>query len=112
MNAQGGVARDERTVAVENAGYKWAYTVLVFGLFIDWLCRATLRHEAAWDLFALLVVGGAVGQIYRARQKALPHAWVKAGVLVACVAAVVAIVTVAVVFALAKSGLVDLTHPG
>ena len=111
MNAQGGVARDERTVAVENAGYKWAYTVLVFGLFIAWMYRAMFRHEAAWDLFALVMVGGAVGQIYRARQKALPPGWVKAGVLVACVAAVVAIVTVAVVFALAKSGLVDLAHP-
>jgi hypothetical protein len=111
MSTQRSVVRDERTVAVENAGYKWAFTFIVFALFIDVMCRAIVRHEAAWDLMALVIVGGAVCTVYQARQKALPHGWVKAGVLVACVAAVVGIITVAVVFALAKYGIVDLMGP-
>ena len=108
MNADRGVARDERTVAVENTGYKWGYIVLVFGVFIDWMYRGMVRHEAAWDLMALVIVGGAVCTMYQARRKALPRGWVKVGVLAACVAAGVAIIAVAVVHALAKYGIVDL----
>jgi len=109
MNADRGVARDERTVAVENTGYKWAYILLIFALLIDVMYRSMVRHEAAWDLMALIIAGGAFSQIYRARRKALPRGWVKVGVLAACVAAGVGIITVTVVFALAKYGIVDLT---
>ncbi len=108
MNADRGVARDERTVAVENTGYKWGYTFLAFALFIDVGYRAMVRHEAAWDLMALVIVSGAVCTMYQARRKALPRGWVKVGVLAACVAAGVAIIAVAVVHALAKYGIVDL----
>jgi hypothetical protein len=35
MNTEQPVKRDERTVAVENAGYKWAYLFLAWPLAID-----------------------------------------------------------------------------
>ena len=75
------VERDERTVSVENAGYRWAYTFISFALLIDVMYRGLFRHEAAWDLMALVIVGGAVCTIYQARQKALPHGWAKTGML-------------------------------
>jgi hypothetical protein len=86
------VERDERTVAVENASYRWAYGVLTYALLVDVMYRGLFRHEAAWDLMALVIVGGAICTVYQARQKTLGHGWVMKAVLVACIAGVIAAV--------------------
>jgi hypothetical protein len=69
MSAHQSVERDERRVAVENASYKWAYTFIIFALLIDVMYRGAVRDEAAWDLMALIGVGGIVSMMYQARQK-------------------------------------------
>jgi len=84
------VERDERTVAVENASYRWAYNLLTYALLVDVMYRSLVRHEAPWDLMALVIVGGAVCSVYQARQKILAHGWVMKVVLVACMAGVIA----------------------
>ena len=84
------VERDERTVAVENASYRWAYLVLTYALLVDVMYRGLVRHETTWDLMALVVVGGAVCTVYQARQKILAHGWVVKVVLAACIAGVIA----------------------
>jgi hypothetical protein len=86
------VERDERTVAVENASYRWAYLLLTYALLVDVMYRSLVRHEATWDLMALVVVGGAVCTVYQARHKILAHGWVMKAVLVACIAGVIAAV--------------------
>jgi hypothetical protein len=86
------VQRDERTVAVENAGYRWAYGVLTYALLVDVMYRGLFRHEAAWDLMALVIVGGAICTVYQARQKTLGHGWVMKAVLVSVIAAVIAFI--------------------
>jgi hypothetical protein len=86
------VERDERTVAVENASYRWAYALLTYALLVDVMIRSLTRHEAAWDLMALVIVGGAVCTVYQARQKTLVHGWVMKAVLGAVIAAVIAAV--------------------
>ena len=91
------VVRDERTVAVENAGYKWAFIFLAFALFIDILYRCIVRHEAVWDLIALVFVASVVGTVYQIRQKTLPHGWIKTGTLIALLAAVVGVIAMAIV---------------
>lgn len=96
MSTHEDVRRDERTVAVENASYRWGYILLTYALLVDVMCRAVVRHEAAWDLMALVIVGGAVSTVYQARQRTLAHGWTKAALLVACAAAVVAFVVAAV----------------
>lgn len=70
MNSQQSVARDERTVAVENAAFKWAYHVLFFGLMLDCLYRLKIRHEETGDLFALAGVSVAVCTFYLLKYKA------------------------------------------
>jgi hypothetical protein len=92
MSTPQAVERDERTVAVENASYRWAYLLLTYALLVDVIYRSLARHEATWDLLALVVVGGAVCTVYQARQKILAHGWVMKAVLVACLAGVVAAV--------------------
>ena len=90
MSAPQCVERDERTVAVENASYGWAYLVLTYALLVEVMYRGLFRHEAAWDLMALVIVGGAICTVYQARQKTLVHGWVMKAVLVAVIAAVIA----------------------
>ena len=92
MTTQKSLERDERTLAVENASYRWGYLLLSYALLIDAVYRGKVRHEAAWDLLALVVVGGAVCALYQARRKILVHGWVMKAVLVACLAGVIAVI--------------------
>lgn len=69
------IMRDERTVATENASYRWAYLVLSFGLLLSTAYRSFARHEAAWDLLALVILGGAVATFYQGRHRALSQRW-------------------------------------
>lgn len=88
-----GVVRDERTVATENASYRWSYLVLSFGLLASTLYRSVVRHEAAWDLLALVVLGGVVATVLQGAGRVLTRRWVAVSaatvVLAACVAALV-----------------------
>lgn len=69
MSTPQSVVRDERTVAVENASYKWACIFIMYALFIDVAYRGLVYEEAAWDLLALACVPGVIGTIYQARHK-------------------------------------------
>lgn len=65
------VERDERTTAVENAGYRWAYLFLSFGILLIVAVRGAVNGEASWDLMALVVLGGAVHFAFRTLHRAL-----------------------------------------
>lgn len=70
------VERDERTVAVENAGYRWAYLFMSFGLLVLVAVRSFVNHESSWDLMLLVILGGGVGTAYQGWHKVLSRQWV------------------------------------
>jgi hypothetical protein len=88
--------RDERTLAVENAGYRWSYHGLSFGILAIVAYRAFAGGEASWDLMALVVLGGVVNATYQGLQRVLYRRWV-----------VMSVVTFAIALAL-SAGLVIL----
>jgi hypothetical protein len=88
--------RDERTVATENASYRWAYLVLSFGLLASTAYRAFVRHESAWDLIALVMLAGAVATFYQGRDRVLSRRWAVASVAAALLALLIAVVLVLV----------------
>jgi hypothetical protein len=90
------IGRDERTVAVENAGYRWSYLVLSFGLLILTAYRSLARAEASWDLLALVLLGGAVNAIYQGTRRVLNKQWIVATVTTVGIAALVAILLLVV----------------
>jgi hypothetical protein len=96
MSTTGSVERDERTVAVENASYRWGFILVNYALLIDVMYRGIARQEAAWDLLALVIVSGAVCTIYQARQKALGHGWAKKGLLIAWFAGIIGAIVAAI----------------
>lgn len=75
MSTDQSAKRDERTVAVENASYKWAYCFLAWPLVIDALYRQKVRNEEVGDLLALVCVSGAIGYVYLIRHKARVSIW-------------------------------------
>lgn len=84
------VQRDERTVAVENAGYRCAYLFLSFGLLVLVAYRSFVNAESPWDLLLLVVLGGGVGTAYQGWHRVLSKHWAVASLLAAVVAAVLA----------------------
>ena len=99
MDSDQKLKRDERKVALENAGYGWALNFILFALLIDIACRGFFYGEAAWDLMGLVIVTGLICPIYKYRNKkqGLPSRKTMlfrfAGVLVAVVVAAIIAVT-------------------
>ena len=96
MSTTPSAERDERTVAVENAGHRWGLILVSYGLLIDVVYRGIVRHEAAWDLLALAFVGGAVVMVYQARQRTLSRRWVKEALLIVLLGAVFGLITLGI----------------
>jgi hypothetical protein len=84
------VQRDERTVAVENASYRWAYLFLSFGLLALAAYRGFVYHESAWDLLALVVLGGVLSSAYQGFHRVLSRQWAAACLLTVVAAGVLA----------------------
>ena len=96
MSATLSVQRDERTVAIENAGYRWAYLFLSFGLLVLVGYRSFVNHESSWDLLVLVVLGGGVGTAYQGWHRVLSKHWAIASVLAVVIAAALAAIMVLV----------------
>ena len=94
MNA-GDVTRDERTVAVENASYRWSYLVLSFGLLGLTAYRSMVLSQATWDLLALVVLGGLINAVYQGTRRVLNRRWIVVTMITFVVAGLLAIGTIA-----------------
>ena len=94
MNNITTVHRDERTVIVENAGYRWAYLFLSFGLLMVVAFRSFIHHESPWDLLLLVVLAGAVGTLYQGWNRVLSKHWAVASLLAFVLASIIAVVIV------------------
>ncbi len=88
------IMRDERTVATENASYRLAYLVMSFGLLVSTAYRSFARHESAWDLLALVILGGAVATFYQGSRRVLSQRWAIASAVAMLAALVLAVVLV------------------
>ena len=88
MNAY--VDRDERTLAVENASFRWGYHVISFGLLLLVAYRSVAHDESPWDLLGLVVLGGVVAAGYQWSHKVLTTRRLLKGLAAMLVAALVA----------------------
>ena len=84
------VERVERTVAVENAAYRWSHQVLSVGVLALAAYRSFVLHEDTWDLIMLVVVSGAVSTLYQAWRRTLHRRWVVMSVVTFAIACVLA----------------------
>jgi hypothetical protein len=75
MSAEQPLKQDERTAAAENAGCKWAYCFLFFGLLVDCVYRYKFRDEAIWDLLALAGASVVVVAAYLIGHKPAALSW-------------------------------------
>jgi hypothetical protein len=94
MSAIPAVDRDERTVAVENASYRWAYLFLSFGLLTLIAYRSFVHHASNWDLMALVVLGGILSAAFQWFNKVLSAQWAATCLLTMVAAGTLAAITV------------------
>jgi hypothetical protein len=85
------ITQDERTVAVENESYRWAYLFVTFGLLAAAAYRGFVLRENSWDLFALVIASGVVTTLFQARRKALSSRFARLALVALLAAAVAAI---------------------
>jgi hypothetical protein len=85
------VDRDERTVVVEDASYRWAYLFMTYGGLIIVMYRGLALHQTAWDVFALVLLGGAIHAAYQWSHRVLTRRWsIKTAAVVVLAAALAA----------------------
>ena len=70
------IYRDERTVAVENAGYRWSYLIMSFGLLGLTGYRSFVLGQDTWDLLALILLSGSVNVSYQWSGRILYPRWI------------------------------------
>jgi hypothetical protein len=99
MNTQQSVKADERTVSLLYKANTRLLNFILFGLLIDIMYRNLVFHEQCWDLFALIIVSGAVSMLYLAHHKALGQLLDWKVVIVLAVSALVAAIAAAIVAA-------------
>jgi hypothetical protein len=90
--------RDERTVAIENASYRWAYLLLTFGLLIATAYRAFVWNQSSWDLLGLVIAGGVVTTFYQGTRRVLSQRWA----MMSAAAAVLGVVLSAIIWLLRR----------
>jgi hypothetical protein len=86
------VQRDERTIVVENASYRWAYLFLSYGILALVAYRSFVQHESGWDLLALVILGGFLTTAYQGIHGVLNRQWATTCLLTAVTAGVLAAV--------------------
>ena len=84
------VERDERTVAVENASYRWGSLFMSFGVLALVAYRSFARNETNWDLIALVILGGLVPNLYQVFNRVLTPRWARTQIVALIAAAIVA----------------------
>lgn len=75
------VVRDERTIVVENASYRWAYRFLSFGLLADIIYRSFEPQANNWDLMALVLLSGLIVILYQTQHKIMTRGWALTAVI-------------------------------
>jgi hypothetical protein len=89
------IERDERTVSIENASFRWSYLFLSFGLLLSTAYRGFVRHEQAWDLLALVILGGFVTALYQGQKRVLTQRWLVLSLAAVVVALILGAILVA-----------------
>lgn len=93
------VLRDERTLSVENASYRWAYMILSYGVLLIVAYRGLVAQESNWDLMALVIAGSLAATLYQAGHHILSRRTLVAGALIMAASAGVAALVVIVIAA-------------
>ncbi len=71
------ITREERTVGVEKASYRFAFLVISTGLLISVAYRSFALHQKNWDLLLLVILGGLTA-LYRGTHKVISRGWMMA----------------------------------
>jgi hypothetical protein len=95
MSTDQNVKIDERTEAVAGQAIARAYVFITVALIIDSMYRRFVFHEAAWDLWVMIIGSGTITFVYMVRHKGwdVPESfWWKVAIIYAVTLAVLGVV--------------------
>ena len=84
------IQRDERTIAIENASYRWGYLAVTHGLLLIIAFRAFFYNQSNWDLMALVILSGLITTLYQGLNQIFTRRWAYLFTATLIIAAVVA----------------------
>lgn len=84
------VERDERTQAVENASYRIAAYISLFGLLGLAVVRSYFFNQDTWDLLGLALLGSLSATIYQAYHRVIARRWLWSGLVIGVISTVLA----------------------
>jgi hypothetical protein len=86
--------RDERTIAVENASYRWGFNLMAFGSLVIVAYRGFFLQESLWDLMLLVIVASGISTVYQARERLFTRRTVLLMVLIGVFSAALSVLIV------------------
>ena len=86
--------RDERTLAIENAGHRLAYMVLIVGTLLAVAYRTYVSGQPSHDLLVLAVASGLINFGYRAARRTFTPRVQRASAIAATIGVMAALVVV------------------
>ncbi len=89
------VVRDERTVAIENASYRLAFSLLSMGVLACVAYRGFMFDQACWDLLGLVIFTGWVAVAYQGAHKILSWRYAREAIMIMVLGGVIGAVTAA-----------------
>ena len=95
MTGVSSVVRDERTVVVEDASYRFAYGFIAFALLLDVMYRSLVKQEAPWDLLAIVIFGGVGSILYEWKKTLTGRSFKLLAVLMVLTGVVAALIAIA-----------------
>jgi len=90
------VIRDERTIAVENASYRLAYSLLSMGILVCGAYRGFMFDQACWDLLGLVIFTGWIAVAYQGAHRVLSWRFAREAFAVMLLGGVIAAIVAAV----------------
>lgn len=90
------VLRDERTEIVENASYRLAYLIMLFGALVIVAYRGLLFQESLFDLLFLAIVSSGVAAFYQSQKQVLPAGWKRQAVILFIISAILGAILAAI----------------
>jgi hypothetical protein len=86
------IARDEREQSIDLVADRIAFLVICYGALVLAAYRSFALGQDAWDLLALVVIGGVAGLAYRLQKRVVTRPWTLVLAATVAAAALVAVI--------------------
>ena len=97
MNSHQETQLTHRATNILDTGNSLGFAVVLFALLADIIGRSVIYHEAAWDLFAIIFLGGGVSIAYAVHLRGWRNVMTRKSMAVAAISGIIAAIVASAV---------------